>query len=485
MNWNFENVLDIISKTDSKLLLKGKWGIERESQRVTENGCLALTEHPAAFGNKISNSEITTDFSESQIELITPPFPSVEEAYNYLKILTLKVNNELKNEYLWPLSMPPKLPSEELIPIAKFDDTPEGKEKEIYRLGLAHRYGKKMQLISGIHFNLSFSEELFDVLYKYFGNIEDRIKFTDKVYFTMARNFLRYRWLLIYLFGASPNSHHTFNSVINNEIKSLKKCYPECCNYIDNYKKYAVSLRVSRLGYSNDEQNKFGVSYNDKYEYLQSIRTMLSTKSEKYSKIGIIKEGKQIQLNDNILQKENEFYSPIRLKQATEKGESQLDAIEKRGVSYAEVRIIDINPFESIGISLEQLHFLQVFILFCLFESNEFINQKELDLINKNHNLVAISGRRTKLQLYQYTDGQVLLEDWGQIIFNKLFQLAEVLDAAVDSNKYMACVITQSQKLKDKSLLPSNKIVNEIKAMGESYISFGIRKALEYKKQCN
>ncbi len=317
MNWKFEKVLDIITKTDSKLLLKGKWGIEREAQRVTENGCLALTDHPTAFGNKIINREITTDFSESQLELITPPLSSVEEVYKYLEMLTLEVNDELKNEYLWPLSMPPKLPSEEIIPNAKFDDTPEGREKEIYRLGLASRYGKKMQMISGIHFNLSFSEELFDVLYKYFGNGEDRCKFTDKAYFAMARNFLRYRWLLIYLFGASPNTHHTFNSVIHNELKTIKKCCPECCNPINSYKKYATSLRVSRFGYSNDEQGKLIVSYNDKSEYLQSIRKMLSTKSKKYSKIGTFREGKQIQLNDKILQKDSEFYSAIRLKQVT------------------------------------------------------------------------------------------------------------------------------------------------------------------------
>ena len=212
---------------------------------------------------------------------------------------------------------------------------------------------------------------------------------------------------------------------------------------------------------------------------------MLTNKSKKYSQIGIIRDGKQIQLNDNILQKESEFYSSIRLKQVTEKGESQLDAIEKRGVSYTEVRILDINPFERTGISLEQMYFLQVFMLFCLLEKSAFINQKELNLINNNHNLIAISGRRKKLKLYRYTHGQVLLEAWGQYIFNKLYQIAKVMDAADDSNKYMECVFSEFQKLKDKSLLPSNKIINEMKSKGESYISFGIRKALEYKNQNN
>lgn len=166
---------------------------------------------------------------------------------------------------------------------------------------------KKMQMISGIHFNLSFSEGLFDTLYKYFGNGENRNEFIDKSYFAMARNFLRYRWLLIYLFGASPIADITFNSEIPN----------------------ATSLRVSQFGYSNAEQGNFIVSYNDKSEYLQNLRKLLITKSEKYSKIGTFRDGKQIQLNENILQKDSEFYSTIRLKQVTEEGESQLDAIEK------------------------------------------------------------------------------------------------------------------------------------------------------------
>ncbi len=485
MNWKFEKVLDIIEKTDSSLLLKGKWGIEREAQRVTKNGYLALTDHPAAFGDKLLNSEITTDFSESQLELITPPLSTAEEVYKYLEMLTLKVNDELKNELLWPLSMPPRLPSEEIIPIAKFDDTPEGREKEIYRLGLATRYGRKMQMISGIHFNLSFSEELIDVLHVHFGNGEDRLEFADKVYFSLARNFLRFRWLMIYLFGASPSVDHTFNPVIHKELKIIRKCCPECCNPINSYKIYATSLRVSRFGYSNAEKGKFTVSYNNKSEYLQSIRKMLNTQSKKYSQIGIFRDGKQIQLNDNILQKDSEFYSAIRLKQVAEKGESQLEAIEKRGVGYAEVRIIDINPFERTGISLQQIHFLQVFMLFCLLENSDYINRKELDLINKNHNLVAVSGRKNTLQLYQYTRGQVFFEDWGQYIFGKLFQIAKIMDAAGNSSKYMEYVFNEFIKLRDKSLLLSNKIINEMKQKGDSFITFGIRRALEYKNQNN
>jgi glutamate--cysteine ligase len=278
---------------------------------------------------------------------------------------------------------------------------------------------------------------------------------------------------------------YTFNSVINNELKTIRKCCPECCNPINNYKKYATSLRVSRFGYSNDEQGRFSVSYNSKAEYLQSIRKMLKTKSKKYSKIGVFKDGKQIQINENILQKDSEFYSAIRLKQITENGESQLEALEKRGVKYAEVRIIDVNPYERTGISLEQMYFLQIFMLYCLFENSRDIKRKELNLINKNHNLVAISGRKNKLFLYRYTSGQVLLEDWGQHICGKLFQIAKIMDAAGNSSKYIECVVNAFLKLIDKSELPSSKITNDMKLNGDSFITFGIRKALEYKNQNN
>ncbi len=485
MNWKFEKVLDIIKKTDSSTLLKGKWGIEREAQRVTKNGNLALTNHPVAFGNKLQNSEVTTDFSESQLELVTPPLSSVGEVYKYLEMLTLKVNCELKNELLWPLSMPPRLPPEKYIPISKFDDTPEGREKEIYRRGLAARYGKKMQTISGIHFNFSFTDELFDILHKYWGNGEDKYEFIDKAYFSMARNFLRYRWLLIYLFGASPSTDSTFNTIIQNELKTIRKCCPECCNPINNYKKYATSLRVSRFGYSNGEQGKFTVSYNSKSEYLETIRELMKTKSKKYSEIGMFKDGKQIQLNENVLQKDSEFYSAIRLKQVAKKGESQLDALEKRGVGYAEVRIIDVNPYERSGIGLEQMYFLQVFMLYCLFEKSKDIKRKELDLMDKNHNLIAISGRKNKISLYRYTRGQVLMEDWGQNIFHKLFQIAKVMDDAGNTSEYVECVVNEFNKLTDKSLLPSNRIINDLKLKEEIFITFGIRKAMEHKNQNN
>lgn len=488
MFWDFERISSFFSERDKSLLLEGKWGIERESQRVTPLGDLALTAHPSAFGNKLENTEVTTDFSESQLELITPPFASVEEAHAYLVNLHTKVNAELKSEYMWPLSMPPRLPEEEEIPIAQFDGSQRGKEKELYRMGLAVRYGRKMQMISGIHFNFSFGERLLDALYERFGTGMRKQDFIDEAYFAAARNFLKYRWMLIYLFGASPAIDPTYYSVVYKELMKVRQCCPECCDPIGGYEKFATSLRVSRFGYNNAVQGRCSVSFNSKKEYIRGIRRLMSLKSEKFSKIGIFRDGKQIQLNTNILQKESEFYSPIRLKQVTENGETQLEALENRGVRYAEVRILDLDPFEREGIGLNEMRFLQVFMLFCLLEQSDFIRDDDLNRMNKNHHLVALAGRRENLMLYRYGGGRIRLKTWSKNVFKKLERIAEWMDMAQqssrckESGRYQECIRREFEKVLDHSLLPSSRMYKEMKGNTEDFIHFGIRKAIEFIK---
>ncbi len=455
----------VFTKKAQKLLLEGCWGVERELQRVTQEGNLALTSHPVVLGDKLMNKEITTDFSESQMELITPPFPSVEEVDQYLSYLHEKAEKAVGEEFLWPLSMPPRLPEEELIPIASFSDTLEGQTAFRYRQGLANRYGKKMQMISGIHFNFSFGEGLLQFLYQELGATLSMTDFTDEIYFSVARNYLRYRWLLIYLFGASPSFDDTYDSVMKNEVEKIRKCCPECCR---NYDKYATSLRVSRFGYSNPLQVRNYVFYNGKEEYIQKIRTLLSKKSRKYSKI-------DLQLNDKILQKDSEFYSPIRLKQITEPGESQIDALEKRGVKYAEVRILDVNPMIRNGISLEEMYFLQVFMLLCLFEESLPLNTNEVNINNKNHHIVALSGRKAKLMLYDPKGGRIRMLHKGEMIFERLMLIAGLLDQAAGRSVYRECVQREYEKLKNSALLPSSMIQEESDNRGESFLEYGMR----------
>ena len=501
---DFYEVVRQFSGGKGELLLDGKWGLEREAQRITPEGDLAMTPHPAAFGNKLENPFITTDFSESQVELITPPFKTVEQVHGFLLQLQQNSEKALQNELLWPLSMPPRLPDEKDIPISVFDGSAEGRENEVYRKGLAIRYGKKMQMISGIHFNFSFGERLLEHLYRLYGKGTDRRSFIDDMYFSAARNFLRYRWLVIYLFGASPCMDPTFYSVIDEELEIVSRCCPECCSPVGGIEEYAASLRVSRFGYSDSVRGRNSVSYNGLKDYITGIRRLMATKSRAFTRLGLFRDGEQLQLNGNVLQKESEFYSPIRLKQRTGRGQSQLDALELNGVGYGEVRIIDLDPFEKTGISLQQMRFLQLFMLFCLLEKSEPISAPILERINGNHHLTALSGRKSKLQLYGYEGGRILLKEWSLSIFEKLMKLAQLADGAgtvgcsdtgaacgcgdkagtgtaCAAGIYAECIGKEYEKVLDPSLLPSARIRSEMAIRGESFLDFGIRKAMEHR----
>ncbi len=476
MGWNFDQALKLFSSDDRACMLNGGYfGIERETQRITPKGELALTPHPAVFGDKEENTRITTDFSESQIEMITPTLESVEEAYESLKEIFTEVEKGIKEEFLWPLSMPPKLPTEEMIPVAVFKQTKEGREKTAYRNGLAYRYGKKMQMISGIHYNFSFKESMIQTLHERFGGNNSYINFKNEMYMAITRNFLRYRWLLIYLFGASPNYDATFSSVIEQELKIVEKCCPESTALLHNFNQKATSLRVSRFGYSDINGGKINIYFNDLDEYMAKLKKMINTKSKKYSKIDEKMGDKGIQLNKNILQKESEFYSTIRLKQNTSPGETQLSALEERGVKYLEVRLLDINPYEKTGITLQQLHFLQVFMLYCLFERSPKISQYEFERINSNHHMTALFGRMEDLLLYGNELKILPLKEFGRIIFDKLQIIADLMDKAGRERKYSKSVAAEYAKLVDLSLLPSERIQREMRETNTDFINYGLK----------
>ncbi len=507
MNWDFSKISkSFLKENKGNLLVECNFGLEKECQRVHSTGDLALTPHPPVFGDKIKNPRITTDFSESQVEIITSPFTSTDEVYEELNKINTEVEKSIGDELLWPLSMPPKLPNEADIPIANFSDSEDGKTKEIYRKGLALRYGKKMQMISGIHYNFSFGEGMINYLYKKFGDTTDKRLFIDKIHFKLARNFLRYSWILIYLFGASPSCHSTYFSVINKEINVIHKSCPSCAKIIGNVNQpkasssvsknnfsrlcvaqmhqYATSLRVSRFGYSNSLKST-NIYFNSLKEYSAKIHKMMSTKDDEYLKLGIYKDGSQIQLNGNVLQNENEFYSSIRLKQPPKKGETSLEALENRGVEYVELRILDLNPFEKLGLSIEQMNFIHVFMLFCLFEQSPHITDDEHANITSNHHLVSLFGRKENLILQKYDKNTISLKSWGEEIFEKLRSIADLMYTSTKDNKYRACVEKEHQKLLDKSLLPSERISREMKENNENFLEFGIKWAKSNSQKCD
>lgn len=461
MNWNFTELLNLFSgHNKAKLLLDGTWGIERETPRVTPLGNLALTEHPKALGDKLEHPNITTDFSESQIEIITDPYPDIEETYRNLKALHLEVEKNLENEYLWPMSMPPRLPKEEDIPIAKFNASKEGRKRTIYRNGLALRYGKKMQMICGLHYNFAFGEAIMDYLFQHYGQNKSKREFTDEIYFAVARNFLKYRWLLIYLFGASPVFHSSYKPALDMKLEA------------------ATSLRVSPFGYGNTFQKGNLVTYNTLSQYLEDVRELLTTKCEEFAKLGIYRGNEQVQLNDHILQDEGELYSFVRFKQSLQKDETQITALEKRGVKYIEVRILDINPFDPAGISIEQLYFMQIFMLFCLFEDSSPVPREILEEADRNHDAVALYGRQKHLMLEDYENQKITLQDWAEAIFEKLKMIAVYMDQPSKDKKYELVIHEEYEKIRDISKLPSSKICEGIKKCEGDYLQFGMERAV-------
>lgn len=462
MTWDIIEALNNFQKNNQIMLLTdGNWGIEKEGQRVTLDGKLALSEHPAEFGDKQANPNITVDFSESQLELVTATYKTAEHAWVALLLLQRQANQVLNTryEYLWPLSMPPELPEEEYIPIARFAATARGREAEIYRRGLAERYGKKMQMISGIHYNYSLGDRLISYL--------NKLLKTDKetLYCALARNFLRHRWLLVYLFGASPEADESYNSVICDELKRIKQEKPDCYEEISCLRKHATSLRVSRYGYSNVIEQNYSVSFDSLDQHIKDLSNLLDTKSERFANIGIYRGEQQIQLNENILQKENEFYSSIRLKGYSMPDMTALDALKTKGISHVEVRILDLNPYELAGVSLQQMYFMHTFLLMCLLDGAGPLTTAEVELANQKHHLIAMAGRKNFSNYIQEAEE----------VFSKLYHVAQTLDIASNGSRYTSVVHDEQLKLTESIRLPAVRMQLDRARNDWSYINFGMQ----------
>src|SRR6478752_2556952 len=399
---NFKERLDALSPAR----LRGvRRGIEKESLRAQPDGKLALTPHPIALGSALTHPHITTDFSESQLELITGVHASPEAALDELVQVhqfTYKVLAEHGDERLWVSSMPCGLPTDETIPIGRYGSSNVGRAKSVYRMGLSHRYGRRMQTISGIHYNWS----LPDV--------------TSEQYFALIRNFRRHAFLLLYLFGASPATCSTFVAGRQHELQALGQG--------TMYMPHGTSLRMGRLGYQSDAQASLAVSYNGLDGYAQSLHEALTRPYAAYEAVGIMNPGGEYnQLATSLLQIENEFYGTIRPKRVIRPGERPLHALRERGVEYVEVRLMDLDPFVPVGIKAQTIRFLDVFLLHCLLSDSPDDTPQEIAALGRNQHRTAAFGRQPELTLER--DGRdVKLADWGAEIIEGCAPLAARLD---------------------------------------------------------
>lgn len=383
---------------ESEDIRQANFGIEREGLRVTPDGHLALTPHPKAFGDKLSHPFITTDFSESQIEMITPTFSTVEEVYQFLCALYQLTVSELKEEYLWPQSMPCTIEADQDIPIAMFSDNLEGNVAMNYRQHLLKKYGGKRQLISGLHYNFSFSETFIQKLYENQTTDLDYRLFKDQIYLKVVRNYIRHRWLLIYLLGASPIVDESYCTECQT---SSKEVAPHSYT-----RSGAVSFRNSACGYQN--HTPIYVDYQDVERYVQSLN--------QYIESGEIASFK-------------EFYSPIRLK--AKDPHHLMESLMKDGIEYLEIRSIDLNPFEPAGISLVDLQFIHLFILFLL-EEEEVEDENWQKDATENERLVAVDGLQNELKLIRNSE-RVSFSEWALDILTKMKKINEMFSLGLES----------------------------------------------------
>ncbi|CAD5105849.1 glutamate--cysteine ligase [Zestomonas carbonaria] len=450
------------------LLGQNLHGIERECLRVDADGQLALTPHPRALGSTLTHPQITTDYSESLLEFITPTEPDPADTLADLERIHRFTYAKLAGERLWSASMPCPLPDEDTIPIADYGSSNIGRLKYVYRKGLALRYGKTMQCIAGIHYNFSLAEALWPLLQRAEGDPRSARDFQSESYIGLIRNFRRYSWLLMYLFGASPALDAGFMRGRPHQLKHLDE------NTL--YLPWATSLRMSDLGYQSSAQSGLTPCYNDLPSYTDSLRQAVSTPYPPYAEFGTKKDGEWQQLNTNVIQIENEYYSSIRPKRVTYSGERPIQALMARGVQYIEVRCLDINPFLPLGIDLAEARFLDLFLLYCALEDSPLLADGECRTCTDNFLKTVKEGRRPGLHL-QRRGEQVALRDWGQQLIDAFAPIAELLDRQHGGDGHAQALAAQRAKLEDPSLTPSAQVLAEMQAHGESFAQFALRQS--------
>ncbi len=455
-------------------------GIERETLRIKPDGRLSQQDHPTALGSALTHPLITTDFSEALLEFITPAQSDIETTLKQLTDIHRFAVRQLGDERLGAGSMPCFIQHQDEIRLAYYGKSHVGRMKTVYRQGLKNRYGSMMQAISGVHFNFSIPTEFWQGYQQLLGDNQPLQAFISEQYLALIRNYKRYVWLVVYLFGSSPAMCKSF-------LQGRDSKYPfQPLGKGSLYLPYATSLRMSDLGYTNSAQSALNVSYNNLTDYVAGLQQAISTPSAEYAGIGVKVQDEYQQLNANILQIENEFYSTIRPKRTTRSGERPTCALAKRGIEYIEVRALDVNPFSSVGISAEQMRFLDIFLLYCLFEHSPLMSSVEQAQADQNLRKVVTDGRRLNLELVQ--EGQPrLMQDWAEQLFADLMPIARWLDqvhATPESQTPYQNVMKQFYlSLLDPAQTFSGKVLNQLLAAQHDNSSVSLQLSEQYRQQ--
>lgn len=385
--------IEALSKIHQEKIMGGLFGIEWEALRIRSDGKLALTPHPSIFGDKLNNPLVTTDFSESQIEIITPPYNTTDQAIDTLLLLTDIVNTSLsEDEFLLFQSLPCILPENDEIPIAKYAEN--GRKSYQYRKKLAQKYGLKKQMISGVHFNYSLREDFIEELYQQDSKGLSYKEYKDEVYLKIARNYLRYSWLIIYLTGSSVAAHKTFTQ----DCLDLMDGYDNDNSY---YSTIGVSLRNASCGYKN--LKKLYPSYENINEYVNSIQT--------YIEEGDLSEAK-------------ELYTQIRLK--PENPDDLLTSLQEDGIQYVEIRTLDTNPYIQSNNLRDDMNFLHIFLIYLLVkEESQYPDWQKESKINEELVAERVFDDSTRLLK---DSNRITFKEWANEILTEIHQMCQELN---------------------------------------------------------
>ena len=442
-------------------------GIEKESLRIAPDGNLSARVHPRELGSPLTHPNITTDFSEAQLELITGVHDTPEACIAQLNDIHRFVYSRLAEELLWVASMPCIVGTESSIPVGRYGSSNIAMAKTVYRRGLGHRYGRLMQTISGVHYNFSLPDAFWNRYAATQGRPANR-DFTTQCYFGLIRNFRRHSWLLTLLFGASPAICRSF---VRNAEHGLQG-FDEGTLYLP----HATSLRMGRLGYQSDAQSGLHISYNSLDSYARTMHKALTKSYPPYETIGVKVGDRYRQLNTALLQIENEFYGAIRPKRRIQSGERPLTALNRRGVEYVEVRCLDINPFLRVGIDEQQIRFMDIFLLFCLLAPSPDDSPEESAAIQAMQLAVVERGRAPGLRL-----GGEPRDNRAGAILSQCALVAELLDGAHGTGLYSDAVEQQRARAQNFSLTPSARMLDVMASQKTPFFRFALNQSIAHK----
>jgi glutamate--cysteine ligase len=465
----------LLNGGSGSVLRGGRRGIEKESLRVTPEGRIAATGHPRAIGSALTHPSITTDYSESLLELVTPTFTDSAELLAFMADLHQFVYRRIGEERLWAASMPGEIGSEAELPIADFGRSNRGRFKHVYRRGLQTRYGGLMQAIAGVHFNYSVQESFWPVFAQILKSREEGTPFITAGYLSLVRNYRRHGWLISYLFGNSPALCASFlagpvpEGLEQGAVGTL-------------IAPHATSLRMSDVGYRNRSETALIVSANSLHGYLNDLVSAVLRPHAPYAKLGVRVDGEYRQLNANLLQISNEYYTYIRPKRVPRAEENMSQALLRAGIQYVEVRALDLNSHAAPGADLAELQFAEALLLTLLLKESAPIGNSEQEALDRNHVRSARHGREPGLQL-EREGRRVSMRGWAEELLDSMQGVCELLDAGSTGRSYQGALAAQRMKLADPEQTPSAQILRELAATEESHAAWALRLSAEHRRR--